>query len=293
MKKEDIFKNTQKILFFGLFINLILSTIKFAAGYFGSSSALTADAVHSLSDSATDVIIMIGALFWTKPPDTKHPYGHRRIETLTTVILGIILILASISIGYDAISGFSKEASSPPKPVALYTALLSIFIKEGLYRVTYKYGKKLKSPAILANAWHHRLDALSSLPAFFAIGAAILFPDLKFLDLAGALVVSVFVFQAAIKILWPGIEEILEKGASDEICKKIIDAAINYPGVIGVKKLRTRYQGMKLFADIDLIVNGQIRVYEGHEIAENVKKEIMIKNRDIADVVIHVEPSDL
>lgn len=291
MRFNKEFKKTQLILGLGFIINILLSALKFFAGYYGGSKALIADSVHSLSDSITDIIIMVGVFFWTKPPDAKHPYGHRRFETITTLILGFVLIGAALAIGYDAFKNFGKVKTSVPGAIALYAALISIIVKEILYKITNKYGQKIKSPALIANAWHHRLDALSSIPASFAVAGAILFPQIKYLDLGGALIVSVFIFQAAIKILWPGLEEILGKGASEDKCKSIIKTAEKTDQVIRAENLRTRYNGMKVFADLNLIVNGDISVRQGHEIAKSVKEQIMKKNPNIEDIIIHVEPN--
>lgn len=292
MRLDNKFKKTQLILALGLILNILLSIFKFLAGYYGHSKALVADSVHSLSDSITDIIVMAGVFFWTKPPDAEHPYGHGRLETITTLMLGFILMGASLAIGYDAFEDLGKSKTMIPKNIALYAALVSIAVKEFLYRITNNFGKKIKSPALMANAWHHRLDAMSSIPAFLAVSGAILFPRINYIDIAGALIVSVFVFQASIKILWPGLGEILGKGASENICKEIIKTAQEMPDVINAENLRTRYNGMKIFADLNLVVNGNISVKTGHKIAESVKTEIMKKNPDIEDIIIHVEPGE-
>jgi cation diffusion facilitator family transporter len=292
MRLDNKFKKTQLILALGLILNILLSIFKFLAGYYGHSKALVADSVHSLSDSITDIIVMAGVFFWTKPPDAEHPYGHGRLETITTLMLGFILMGASLAIGYDAFEDLGKSKTMIPKNIALYAALVSIAVKEFLYRITNNFGKKIKSPALMANAWHHRLDAMSSIPAFLAVSGAILFPRINYIDIAGALIVSVFIFQASIKILWPGLGEILGKGASENICREIIKTAQEMPDVINAENLRTRYNGMKIFADLNLVVNGNISVKTGHKIAESVKTEIMKKNPDIEDIIIHVEPGE-
>jgi cation diffusion facilitator family transporter len=207
-------------------------------------------------------------------------------------MLGFILMGASLAIGYDAFEDLGKSKTMIPKNIALYAALVSIAVKEFLYRITNNFGKKIKSPALMANAWHHRLDAMSSIPAFLAVSGAILFPRINYIDIAGALIVSVFIFQASIKILWPGLGEILGKGASENICREIIKTAQEMPDVINAENLRTRYNGMKIFADLNLVVNGNISVKTGHKIAESVKTEIMKKNPDIEDIIIHVEPGE-
>ena len=187
----------RKVTWIGLLINIGLSILKFAAGYFGRSQALIADAIHSLTDTTTDVAVIAGSHFWFRPPDENHPYGHRRLETLVTVFIGLMLAAAGIGIGWDAVSTLHEKDSSSPGWIALYAAMLSILTKEVLYRWTAVAGKRVKSSALAANAWHHRTDAISSIPVLIAVGGALIFPSWSFLDHVGAVVVSIFIMHAA------------------------------------------------------------------------------------------------
>lgn len=283
----------RKVTWIGLLINITLSSIKFAAGYFGRSQALIADAIHSLTDTTTDLAVIAGSHFWSRPPDESHPYGHRRLETLVTVFIGLILAAAGIGIGWDAISTLREKDSSPPGWIALYAALISIVTKEVLYRWTAVAGKRIKSPALAANAWHHRTDAISSLPVLVAVGGALIFPAWSFLDLVGAVVVSIFIMHAAMKIIWPGISELIDAGAPRDIHKKITDIACNDPGVQEVHKVRTRYISTSIQVDMHIVVDGSISVREGHAIADEVENRIIDGIPNVLDVVIHVDPPDI
>ena len=285
--------DVRKVTWIGLLINITLACIKFAAGYFGRSQALIADAIHSLTDTTTDVAVIAGSHFWSRPPDESHPYGHRRLETLVTVFIGLMLAAAGIGIGWDAVSTLREKESTPPGWIALYAAMVSIFTKEILYRWTAVVGKKIRSPALAANAWHHRTDAISSIPVLIAVGGALIFPSWSFLDLVGAVVVSIFVMHAAMKIIWPGISELIDAGAPKDIQKKITDIACTNPGVQEVHKVRTRYISTSILVDMHLVVDGSISVREGHAIADEVENQIINSISNVLGVVIHVDPSDV
>ena len=175
-------KILRRVTWVGLFANLVLSAIKFAAGTFGRSQALVADAIHSLSDLTTDIAVLAGSHYWSRPPDENHPYGHRRLETLVTVFISVVLMAAGIGIGWKAISTLHQEHAAPPSWIAVLAAFVSIISKESLYRWTAITGRRIKSPVMAANAWHHRTDALSSIPVLVAVAGARLFPTWSFLD---------------------------------------------------------------------------------------------------------------
>ncbi|MDY0164326.1 cation diffusion facilitator family transporter [Desulfobotulus sp.] len=289
---QDSFRRIRSVTLIGLLVNLILVAVKYSAGWWGNSEALMADAVHSATDAITDLAVIAGAAIWTRPPDADHPYGHHRMETLVTLFIGGLLFLAGIGIGVEATQNLLSGHRCQPLPLAAYAAAFSIFIKEGLYRWTHQVGHSLGSPAVIANAWHHRIDALSSIPAFLAVSAAILFPKLLFLDSIGALVVAVFIAQAATRILWPNLRELMATGASPEICRRIADQACAHPAVLDAHHIRTRFLGTRIFADIHLVVDGDLTVREAHKIAEDVRKLLMRYNSHMEDVVIHIEPPD-
>ena len=285
--------NVRKVTWIGLLINLTLACLKFAAGYFGRSQALIADAIHSLTDTTTDVAVIAGSHFWSRPPDESHPYGHRRLETLVTVFIGLMLAAAGVGIGWDAVSTLRDKDSTSPGWIALFAAMVSIVTKEVLYRWTAAAGKKSKSPALAANAWHHRTDAISSIPVLIAVGGALIFPSWSFLDLVGAVVVSIFVLHAAMKIIWPGISELIDAGAPRDIQKKITDIVCNIQGVEEVHKVRTRYISTSILIDMHIVVDGSVSVRVGHAIADEVENKIIDSIPNALEVIVHVDPSDV
>lgn len=282
----------RRITWIGLLINIALASVKFAAGYFGRSQALIADAIHSLTDTTTDVAVIAGSHFWSRPPDECHPYGHRRLETLVTVFIGLMLAAAGIGIGWDAVAALRENISHSPGWIALVAAMVSIVAKEVLYRWTAAAGKKIKSPALAANAWHHRTDAISSIPVLVAVGGALIFPSWSFLDHVGAVVVSIFILHAALKITWPATSELIDAGAPRDIQKKIADIACNNQGVREAHKIRTRYISTSILVDMHIVVDGSISVREGHAIADEVENKIIKNIANVLGVVIHVDPSD-
>lgn len=274
----------------GLVINVALSALKFAAGILGNSQAVVADAVHSLSDTVTDFAILVGVKFWSKPPDECHPHGHRRIEFLVTIFIGLLLAGVALGLSYNAIATLHQAQARPPKAIAFLAAVLSIFTKELLYRWTISKGKEIKSTALIANAWHHRSDSLSSIPAAVAVAGAVLVPGLTFLDHLGAIVVSMFILQAAWKIVRPSVEQLVDRGAPKEICCGIEQLAFATPRVQEVHAIRTRNIGSGLEVDLHILVDPALSVEEGHQISEEVKRRLIEYVSDVVDVVVHLEP---
>jgi cation diffusion facilitator family transporter len=285
-------KIVRKVTWVGLWLNLFLAAIKFIAGIYGRSQALVADAIHSLTDLTTDIAVIAGSHYWSRPPDENHPYGHRRLETLVTVFIGVVLIAAGIGIGWKAISALQEKHSAPPGWIAVFAALASIVFKESIYRWTAVTGRRAKSPALVANAWHHRTDALSSIPVLIAVAGARVFPSWSFLDHLGAAVVSIFILHASIKIIWPGLGELIDVGAPTDTCKKIRDIALKNDGVLQVHDIRTRFISSSIQVDLHIVVDGLITVREGHDIADDVKARIMDKIPEVLDVIVHVDPPE-
>jgi len=283
----------RKVALLGMIINIFLSIFKFIAGIFGNSRALVADAIHSFSDLSTDIAVIIGSHFWNQPPDVEHPYGHRRIETLISVAIGLVLASVGVLLALDAIKSLSGEReSSSPTLIAAVMAFVSIVVKEWLYRYTLKVGKRIKSSATIANAWHHRSDALSSIPVLVAILVSYVFPDWFFLDAVGAIFVSMFILQAAFQIAWPGISEIIDRGASKEIDEKLMNIALAVSGVKSVHNLRTRYMGGSLCVDMHIVLTPSITLYNAHLISNRVRDSLIASDLDIIEVLIHLDPHD-
>lgn len=289
MKQEALINEVRRITWWGMIINIVLSAGKILAGVFGNSQAVIADGVHSLSDCVTDVAVIVGVRFWSAPPDQDHPHGHQRIEALVSLFIGLALAAVAVGLGYEALSTI-REHHSPPGIVALIAALVSLVSKELLYRWTVAAGRRMKSSAVIANAWHHRSDAFSSIPAAAAVGAAIIFPDWYFLDHIGALVVMVLILQAAGRIVMPALRELSDAGADPEIRGQLHKIAEETPGVKQIHKLRTRRLGYGILVDLHVLVDPDLSVRSGHEISEAVKRRLYELGPDVADVITHLEP---
>jgi len=285
--KEKEIKNVTVV---GIIVNLFLSITKLVIGYLGNSQALIADGVHSFSDLATDLSIIFGVKYWLAPADEEHQYGHRKIELLVTIFIAIALAFVGISIFAKAILALKQNNIQSPSLVAFIGAMLSIISKEWLYRYTVKKANMLKSPAVKANAWHHRSDAISSLPVAIVIVIAAIFPKLIWLDAIGAIVVSVFIIYPAYTIFKKSILSILDESVDSETLSKIEQIALQTKDVKEVHDIRTRKAGETFFVDMHILVDGSISVQEGHDISEEVKLNLMKSNEDILDVLVHLEP---
>jgi len=280
----------QRITWIGLLTNLFLAMVKFTVGFMGSSQAVIADAVHSLSDMTTDIAVLLGVRFWTAPADEDHPYGHWRIETLVTVIIGISLAVVALGIGYKSLATMREVHLKQPGWIAIAGVIFSILIKELLYHWTLAVGQSSKSTAVTANAWHHRSDAISSIPALIAVAAAAINPAWAFIDHVGALLVSLIILKVSWNIISPAFSVLADQGASQKDREQISAIALEIDHVERVHAVRTRRHGSGLFIDLHVQVDGDMSVREGHEICETVKKQLLDRGPDILDVVVHLEP---
>jgi len=273
-----------------LAVNLCLTAFKFLSGVLGHSQAIVADAVHSLSDLTTDVAVLVGVQFWSAPADEWHPYGHRRIETAVTVVIGAVLAGVGAGLGYQSLTTLKESHNASPGGIAFIAALVSIVVKEILYRWTARVGRKIKSAAVVANAWHHRSDALSSIPAAVAVAGASFVPTWAFLDHVGALIVSLFILHAAWVIVKPAAGQLVDVGAPKQDRNEIEAIALETPGVSRIHAVRTRFVGSGLQVDLHILVDGGLSVREGHDIAGAVKRRLKSYGPNVLDVVVHVEP---
>ena len=284
------YNEIKKITVAGIFTNISLALLKLTFGLIGSSQAVVADAIHSLSDMSTDFAILFGLRFWSKPADKNHPYGHKRIETIISALIGLILILVAFAIGYNAITTLNEPDTKKPEAIALYAAFISIIAKEILYRKTLYIGKKTKSPATIANAWHHRSDALSSIPVFLAVLAAVINPSWSAVDHIGAMIVSIFIVVAGLRIIRPALTELCDSGVPETYKEKIFTIAMKVSNVKNVHAIRYRKMASEIFVDLHIMVDSKMSVYEGHEIARKVKNEIIDMLVEVVDVTVHIEP---
>jgi cation diffusion facilitator family transporter len=275
----------------GLVVNLALAAIKLAAGLVGHSQAVVADAIHSVSDIVTDVALILGVRYWSAPADERHPHGHRRFETLITVFIGLMVAAAAVGIAWDAVRSFGGP-THPPSIIALGAALLSIGVKETLYRWTVKMGENAGSHAVIANAWHHRTDALSSVPVAIAVTIAMIDHRLAVVDQIGALIVAVFVLHAAFRIIRPALDELVDAGAPSAHRRELESLALDVEGVRAAHALRTRYIGSELAVDVHIEVDADLSVAEGFAIARRVKRDLLKRGPNVADVVVQIEPHE-
>ncbi|MHC4871032.1 MAG: cation diffusion facilitator family transporter [Planctomycetota bacterium] len=274
----------------GIITNISLAVIKISAGIFANSQTVLADGIHSLSDLFTDFGVLFGVRFWSKPRDDNHPYGHGRIEQVIAVCIGLILAATSLGIIYNALSGIENSDFTSPGLAALIASIVSIIAKEVLYKWTAKNADSIKSPALLANAWHHRSDAISSVPAAVAVAAALLYRDWHFIDHIGAVIVSIIILHASAKIIFPSINQLVDTAPPEKIRNAVMAVVKGDPDVKSAHKLRTRYIGPGIAVDIHVLVDPDLSVKAGHNIAENVSAEVKNMIPEVVDMVVHIEP---
>jgi cation diffusion facilitator family transporter len=281
----------RRVTWYGLLINTVLSIIKLILGFAGASQVVIADAMHSFSDSVTDIAIIIGVKYWSAPPDSKHPYGHQKIETIVTAFISLLLVIVAFGIAYDGIVTLNTHHKDMPNILAIYGPIISIIIKEFLYRWNITIGKKIKSTALIANAWHHRSDVISSVLALITVGLALIDPNISFVDNIGAVIVALFILKVAWDLLSPAITELTDAGASEKINTDILKTTLALRGVKSAHAIRTRQIGKSILVDLHVLVDGNITVTEGHIISDMVQEELIKQNSDIMDVVVHIEPA--
>jgi cation diffusion facilitator family transporter len=260
-------------------LNFSLTSFKFAAGILGNSSAMIADAAHSLSDFITDIAVIVGLKIAKKPRDSTHNYGHGKIETLAAAFIGLVLVAAAFGIFWGGlqkvISFYQGESLPEPSKIALVAAVISIVSKEWLYRYTIVCGRELKSDAVIANAWDHRSDALSSVGTMIGIGGAIfLGGQWVVLDPLAAIVLSFFIFKVAFDVSYKSLNELLEASLDSETYRSIEDILNSTEGVLGFHELKTRKIGNAMAADVHIEVDRDLNIVDAHEISTHVENRL-------------------
>jgi cation diffusion facilitator family transporter len=291
-QSHSVGQEIRRVTWVGLAINLLLTAVKFVLGWLGNSKALLADALHSLTDLSTDFVVIIGSHFWLKPPDDDHHYGHGKIESLVTISIGASLGLVAFLMAANAATAIHENNFARPSWFVALGAFFSILSKESLFRWTLRKGKELRSSALKANAWHHRSDALSSIPVLITVLVAYIFPDWAFVDAIGAIMVSLFIAKTSWDILKPGFNEILDVSAPPEVASQIVEIAQNTPGVINCHDLRTRYVSGSIHADLHIVLPATMSIHDGHQISEVVVENILQHIPEISDILIHIDPSE-
>ena len=288
-------REVYKVTIAGSIINVLLLVLKFAAGILGHSAAMIADAIHSLTDFATDVVVLVFVKLGNKPMDKDHDYGHGKYETLATAIIGISLFAVGVMIcwsglvkTYQALCG---EQLQQPGVVALVAAVLSIVMKEWAYQFTVRVGRKFHSEAVVANAWHHRSDALSSIGTMLGIGGAILLGDhWAVLDPLAAIVVSVFIIKAAWGLVMQSVKELTDASLSEKEEDEILKTASEEEGVGEIHNLRTRRIGNNIAIEMHVRMPGSLSLYAAHEHATAIENRLKQKFGADTHVGIHIEP---
>ena len=288
-------KSIFRVTWIGSIVNFLLLVLKFISGIVGHSSAMVADAVHSLSDFITDIIVIVFVKISGKPEDEDHKYGHGKYETLATALIGIALFAVGIGLlvnGATKVSEVINGAALPaPSMIALVVAAVSIIAKEILYRYTVYIGQNLNSQAVIANAWHHRSDALSSIGTLVGIGGAIFLGERwRILDPIAAIVVSAFIIKVAIDLIKPCVDELLERSLPAETEKQILGIITSFPEVSSPHHLRTRRIGNHIAIEVHLRMDGQTTLENAHETATAVEKRLKEEFGPETHIGIHMEP---
>ena len=295
MKEKDREKSIYRVTLAGSAVNVVLLVFKFVAGFLGGSAAMIADAVHSLSDFITDVIVLLFVRLSSKPEDSDHDYGHGKYETLATSLIGLALLCVGVMIMYNGVHSIVSAVMGNhlPQPgmIALAAALVSIALKEWAYRFTAKVGRECESQAVVANAWHHRSDALSSIGTAVGIGGAILLGDKwAVLDPIAAVVVSVFIIRTAWQLTKKSAGELLEQSLPAEMEREIETIVAREPMASEVHHLRTRRIGSHIAIEMHLRMPGDISLYESHQHATNIEQELRKRFGASTHIGLHVEP---
>jgi len=290
MQKQD-YNSSMKVSYISIFINFLLSGFKFIAGIIGKSSAMISDAVHSLSDVLSTIIVIIGISFSNKKSDDTHQYGHERFESIATLFLSIILLVTALGIGYNGIiqvfSGINGNIKVPTL-IALIASIISIIVKEWMYHFTKKVAKKVNSSALLADAWHHRSDALSSIGSLVGIAGAKL--GLPILDPIMSIIICLFILKVAIEILIDSIYKLVDKACDENTIEKMTILINNIDGVLKLDLLQTRLFGSKIYVDVEVSVDKNKTLEESHTIAHLIHDNIEDNFINVKHCMVHVNP---
>jgi len=272
----------------GIIVNILLTIIKGVIGLLAGSTAMVADSVHSGSDIISTVIVLQGIKVSHLPPDEEHHYGHGKAESIVAKIIAILLMVTAVGIGWSALQSLRNPELQPPGAIAILAALLSIIIKEWMYRYTVNVGRKIESQALIADAWHHRTDVFSSIAALIGIVGAVLgFP---ILDPLAGIAVSLLILKTAFSIYWEAISELMDTAPPKEIIKDLECISLSIEGIKSVHEIKARRHGSQIYVDMKICVDKDITVEQGHRLASKAKHRIIHTVKNIKDVMIHVNP---
>ncbi|UJF31968.1 cation diffusion facilitator family transporter [Paenibacillus hexagrammi] len=291
------FEKAEFAAWVGIAGNLLLALVKGIIGFMSNSKALLADAAHSASDVAGSIAVLIGLRVAGLPPDEDHPYGHGKAESIASIVVAVILLLVGIQIGISSIKTLWHGAEAPPKAYALVAIALSLIVKEAMFQYKYRLGKKLKSQALITNAWEHRSDVYSSIAALIGVLGAVLgeyagWPLLYELDPLAGIFVALLVIRMGYNLVKEAAHATMDHVLHHEDASELIEFVQSIKGVISVDDLRAREHGHYVIVDTKISVNPRISVLEGHDIAKSVKQQLMKKFTHVSDVFVHVNPYD-
>ena len=291
--KKEFEAIAMRVSYVSIVGNLMLTLFKLLAGFLAHSGAMISDAIHSASDVFSTIVVIIGVRISGKDSDKEHPYGHERMECVAAIMLATILAITGAGIGYSAlmniVHGDYKELVVPGA-LALIAAIVSIAVKEAMYWYTRHNALKIDSGALMADAWHHRSDALSSVGALIGIGGARL--GYPVLDSVASLVICVFIEKAAYEIFKDAVNKMVDSACDEETEKEMKEHVLGQPGVEGVDLLRTRMFGNKIYVDIEICVDGEITLHKAHDIAEQVHDSIEERFPKVKHIMVHVNPAE-
>lgn len=285
-------KMVNKLSTVGIFGNIALTIFKLFAGIAGHSGAMISDAIHSLSDVFATIVAFIGVRMSKKEPDKEHPYGHDRLESIASILLALILLGTGIGIGcsgFEKIIDMDKVAIEIPGKLALIAAVVSILVKEGMFWYTRHYARKLNSPAFMADAWHHRSDAISSVGSLIGITFARM--GYPIFDPIASILIALLILKVGYDIFKDGFNKMVDKSCSEEVEERIREIVLSQEGVEGIDVLRTREFGAKMFVDIEILADGDLTLRESHDIAQKVHDEVERSFPDCKHCMVHVNPT--
>jgi cation diffusion facilitator family transporter len=294
---DERFKRAAAGAWFGIAGNLVLALVKFVAGWLSGSKALIADAVNSASDVAGAVAVLIGLKAAKKPPDDDHPYGHGKAESVSAIVVSMLVIVVGVEVGLNAVEALWQGEPTVPPWYTLVVVAATIIAKEAMFQYTYRLGKRVNSQALIANAWDHRSDVFASSAVFVGVGGAMLggvwnMPWLGYLDPIAGILVALLVIRMGFRLIMESIHNTLDHVLHEEDAVELRSAVESVKGVLAVDDLRAREHGHYVVVDVKISVNPRISVLEGHDIARSVKQRLLERFPNVSDVFTHVNPYD-
>lgn len=278
----------ERIAWLSVILNLALGALKVAAGHFGGSHAVVADGVHSFSDVISGVVLGVAMRIAGKPKDADHPYGHGRVQSVAAKLIGLSVLFAGVKVGYDALGRIAAVPSGVPSSLALGASLLSLGVKEAMFRYKLALGRRIGSSAVVASAWHHRSDAWSSAVAVLGVAGAL--AGIHFADCAAGLGVAALIVAMGVRITWQAVDELMDR-SEPALVQAVIQSALRVSGVVRVSEVRTRSAGLSCLVDAEVEVCKKLTLEQAHNIAECVRETVCKEVPRVGEVFVHLDPA--